>query len=612
MELNVRKGDDRFAPPGAYRELEARLSRRSHELSEIPAVVVSCFDRSTRMLPFVLYDKFMFPAGARTIAGALYQTGFVRTRAVFQLWNPNFRPSQARFDAKAPELLLLSTMQMHAERAYEAIRDAWTMGEDRPLILVGGPKSPHEPHHFWPLRGRNGQAIGPDAVITGEAYVLLDLLNVLMGYRCNGRSMRSAFEHARKEGALQSVPGLLYLEPGATLEEPELIDTGLQRLVQHLDEMPHEVTGLGLLERPHRGVGLRPTPLEDSAVRSYTPIASILLTQGCKFNCSYCPIPTLNQRSWRFRTPDSTVHELRSVYERYRIKYFFGTDDNFFNRRPATEEMLTALAAATTGSRRLGARIRIATEATQFDTYKNRDLLPVAARAGLFAIWFGIEDLTAELVNKGQKPAVTTELFRILHENKISPMAMMMFHEGQPYRTRDSLYGLKNQISFLRRAGAVSIQCTVHTPAVGTREYETTFNTGRVIRYLGNREIPASKFDGNHVLVLGSEPAWKRQLAVLGAYSSFYNPLNFFRAYRNKDTRLWKRRLGYQAVGMMAVVWTAIKIAPYIFRLMVLRASCHDGPPTWNVPIRSPKDAFPRMPVNVRAKPVSEPAQAGS
>src|SRR5262249_39818587 len=144
-------------------------------------------------------------------------TGFVRTRAVFQLWNPNFRPSQARFDAKTPELLLLSTMQMHAERAYEAIRDAWTMGKDRPLILVGGPKSPHEPHHFWPLRGRNGQAIGPDAVITGEAYILLDLLHVLMGYRYNGRSMRAAFEHARKEGALKSVPGLVYLEPGATL-----------------------------------------------------------------------------------------------------------------------------------------------------------------------------------------------------------------------------------------------------------------------------------------------------------------------------------------------------------------------------------------------------------
>src|SRR5689334_11606503 len=143
MELAVRKGGDTFVPAGAYRDLEARLRRRS-ELAEVPAVVLSTFDRSTRLLPFVLYDTAIFPAGARTIAGALYQAGFTRTRAVFQLWNPNFRPSEARFDAKAPELLLLSTMQMHAERAYEAIREAWTMEEERPLILVGGPKSPHE------------------------------------------------------------------------------------------------------------------------------------------------------------------------------------------------------------------------------------------------------------------------------------------------------------------------------------------------------------------------------------------------------------------------------------------------------------------------------------
>jgi hypothetical protein len=54
----------------------------------------------------------------------------------------------------------------------------------------------------------------------------------------------------------------------------------------------------------------------------------------------------------------------------------------------------------------------------------------------------------------------------------------------------------------------------------------------------------------------------------------------------------------------MAVAWTTIKIAPYILRLMFLRTSCHDGAPTWNVPIRSPEDAFPRMPVSFHGKRV--------
>ena len=55
-------------------------------------------------------------------------------------------------------------------------------------------------------------------------------------------------------------------------------------------------------------------------------------------------------------------------------------------------------------------RIRFATEATQVDTYKHRDLLLLGKLAGLRALWFGIEDLTATLVNKGQKPEMTVAL----------------------------------------------------------------------------------------------------------------------------------------------------------------------------------------------------------
>ena len=95
MELAVRKGSDRFVKPGAYTALQARLRGRSSTLAEVPTVVLSAFDRSTRLLPFVFYDSFMFPAGASAIANALHQAGFARTRAVFELWNPNFRPSRA-------------------------------------------------------------------------------------------------------------------------------------------------------------------------------------------------------------------------------------------------------------------------------------------------------------------------------------------------------------------------------------------------------------------------------------------------------------------------------------------------------------------------------------
>jgi radical SAM superfamily enzyme YgiQ (UPF0313 family) len=600
MELTYRRGPDAFVPCGAYRRLEVELREHAAALAEVPAVVLSCLDPRTRMLPFVLYDRMIFPAGARAVAGALLQAGFSRTRAVFQLWNPNFRPGQARIDGRPVQMLLVSSMQIHGDAASAAIRDAWTMGDDRPLILAGGPKAHYEPYTYWPQGGPDGP-IGPDVVCTGEAYVLLDLLRVLVAFHRKGEHIRRAFERARLSGALNGVPGLVYLAPGASHREPALVDTGLQRLVQHLDEMPHEVSGLSVLEPPGRKAGLATAPLADGQVRAHARICSLLVTQGCKFNCSYCPIPAVNQKTWRFRSPEGLARELASVRERFGIKYYFGTDDNFFNRRQTALEFFEVLARTRIArGKRLGHQVRWGTEATQHDTWKNRDLLPLARKAGLAAVWFGIEDLTADLVNKGQKPEVTAELFPLMHRHQILPMAMMMFHETQPFASPGSLAGITNQIDFLRNAGAVTVQVTIHNPAAGTREYERTFESGRVLARLGKREISQSLYyDGNHLLVLGKWPAWRRQLQLLGAYFRFYNPLNLWRAGRAGGPMRWYR-VAFQLAGFVGAVRTAWRMLPYAWRLLVGKKQFHtQAPPLTHVPVRLAPGAFARVPAGV-------------
>ena len=529
------------------------------------------------------------------MAAALHQAGFSRTRAVFQLWNPRFRPSAARIDGRAPQIFLVSSMQIHSRCAQDLIRDAWTMGDDRPLIVVGGPKAVYEPYHYWSIPGDAGSS-APDVAVTGEVYVLLELLSALVNLRGRTETMREAFERARREGVLESIPGLVYLARGASVREPVVIDTGLQRLVQDLDELPHEATGLSLLEPPHHETGLSPQPLPDSRVRRHAPITSLLMTQGCKFTCSYCPIPAANQKSWRLRSPERLTEEIRTIHERFGIRYFFGSDDNFFNRRETAEQILSAMARSKAAGRPFRSRIRLATEATQFDTYRNRDLLPLARDAGMNAIWFGIEDLTASLINKGQKPAATIELFRLMREQKISPMAMLMFHDGQPFYTRESLYGMSNQVEFLRKAGAVSLQWTSHIPSVGTREYENTYRSGRVIKRVGRYEIPESKIDGNHVLVAGEGAPWKRQLMLLGGYVAFYNPWNFVRALKRDGSPLRRKRIDYQVGGMLVTVWTALRTAPYVFRLMTGRLEYHTTEPLLEtVPVRRPPGSFSQL-----------------
>lgn len=598
MELAYRKGRDAYVPTGAYRQLESRLRNMKEMLAEIPAVVLSAFDRSTRLMPFVLYDKWIFPAGARAVAGALYQAGFERTRAVFQLWNPNFKPSEARIDGRPPQILLISSMQLHSLTAMEAIKDAWRMGEERPLILVGGAKAFHEPYQFWPMQTPTGPG-GADAVVTGEVYILLDLLDKVLEFHEPGEHVRTAYERARRSGVLDEVPGLVYLAPDASWEEPALIDTGLQRLVQHLDELPDEVSGLSLLEPPHRGRGLAPRPLADKQVRRNCTIVSLQITQGCKFTCSYCPIPSLNQKTWRYRSPEGLVHQFKSVRERFGVKFFFGADDNFLNRRETAVEFFEALAQARlSNGKRLGRHIQWGTEATQFDTYKNLDLLPIARQAGLGGIWFGIEDLTAELINKGQKPEKTVEVFREMHKHKIAPMAMMMFHDGQPFETPPgSLYGLANQMDFLRKAGAMSVQVTVHIPAIGTKEYENTYNTGRVVKSIGDHALVNPQIDGSHVMVAGKTPLWQKQMEMVLGYFRFYNPVNLFRALRADGSPLRKIRFGYQVIGFLGTLYSLFVLMPFILRLMFKKTTFHKkAPPASWVPVRAAKGSFVRFP----------------
>ena len=46
---------------------------------------------------------------------------------------------------------MVSAMQIHSEPAYRLIRDAWQLGDNRPLILAGGPKAVYEPWDFFGL-----------------------------------------------------------------------------------------------------------------------------------------------------------------------------------------------------------------------------------------------------------------------------------------------------------------------------------------------------------------------------------------------------------------------------------------------------------------------------
>lgn len=602
MELPRRKGDE-LLPPGALRDLVGRLRilSRSHDL----ATVIACaFDRQTRMLPFIYADMNMAPAGVRAIGSALVDSGFEKTRIVLQQWNRNFRPSEMRLDGRIPDLFLVSSMQIHTAEFKELLRDACRIdAAHRPLIIAGGPKAIYEPWDCFNVDPR-GQ-FGADVAVTGEEYVLLSLLEILLSLRGSRESLRSAFFRAKEAGLLDGIPGLVYPVTEQADVATELVDTGIQRLVGNLDELPHPMLGYRILETPSRRTTLS-APVPDHRIRRLTPISSLVLTFGCKFSCAYCPIPAYNQRQHRLKSGARIEDEMLRIREAFGITFFFGADDNFFNNRQRTLEICETLAKGPVAERHPAGRIKWGTEVTVHDTVAmGHDNLRVVRRAGVRALWLGVEDMTATLVRKGQSVDKTTEAFQLLSGLGIMPMPMMMHHDSQPLYTPGKLYGLLNQVNHLRKNGAITMQVTMLSPATGSKLYEETFESGLAYEKVGNRKVENHMRDANYVIASRAPKPWKKQFNILVAYLFFYNPIRFLVALVRSKSRYWFADSFIQLCGIYGVMHNIRRTFGWMLQLMRGKITRTTHVPRSPLPMRSPEGseaphALPGTPVSLR------------
>ena len=144
-------------------------------------------------------------------------------------------------------------------------------------------------------------------------------------------------------------------------------------------------------------------------------------------------------------------------------------------------------------------------------------------------MWLGVEDMTATLVKKAQDKDKTELAFRLLRENNILPMPMMMHHDSQPLVTWKSNYGLLNQIRLLRKAGSITTQVMMLTPAPGSKWYENV-RLGTAFSKAGDVTVEPHIMDGNYVVASNHARPWVKQINLLVAYTYFFNPIRLLGA----------------------------------------------------------------------------------
>jgi hypothetical protein len=225
------------------------------------------------------------------------------------------------------------------------------------------------------------------------------------------------------------------------------------------------------------------------------------------------------------KSGERIADEMEQIGKEYRLTNFFGTDDNFFNDTKRTLEIAETLARKAASGKRPFTSLRYFTEATVHDTIRIQEHLPLIRQSGLRAVWMGVEDLTGTLVKKGQNESKTLEAFRLLRENGIYPIPMMMHHDSQPLVSWKSNYGIINQLRTLRKAGAIYTQVLMLSPAPGSKWYEETFTSGLAFDSVDGNKVEQWISDGNYVVASKHRRPWLKQLNLLLAYTYFFNPL---------------------------------------------------------------------------------------
>ncbi|HVC44008.1 MAG TPA: radical SAM protein [Candidatus Binataceae bacterium] len=148
-------------------------------------------------------------------------------------------------------------------------------------------------------------------------------------------------------------------------------------------------------------------------------MTTIDTSRGCPFTCSYCSVKNVMGRTMRSREPNSVVNWVRDAARNHGITSLFLVDDDFF-RSPRWEEILTGLVEVKKEFPELSFMMQVDVDASCYANTaegetesakhrRSRRFVDLAAKAGCYQAFVGIESLNPDNLNHATKYQNTDE-----------------------------------------------------------------------------------------------------------------------------------------------------------------------------------------------------------
>lgn len=162
-------------------------------------------------------------------------------------------------------------------------------------------------------------------------------------------------------------------------------------------------------------------------------MASILTSRGCMMGCSFCSHRQFWRGTWRARTPENVIEEIRELVEVHEVEFITLIDPYPTNDRDRWEHLLDLLIAE-----QFPAKFLMETRVE--DIIRDADILPKYRDAGMIHLYLGAEASTDEMLeslNKGTDVDMNKRALDLAREHDIMTEASFMV--GGPTETWESI-----------------------------------------------------------------------------------------------------------------------------------------------------------------------------
>ncbi len=335
----------------------------------------------------------------------------------------------------------------------------------------------------------------------------------------------------------EAVEGLVYRDDkGAIVRNPD------RNFIKNLDDIPIPDRSYIQMDRYSN------FPRKSTWYTRKKPIASIITSRGCPYDCVFCSTKVMWRRRWRGSSVERVIEEIEYLEREYGVKEVTIFDDQFFARKDRVRDFCNYFIARKE-------KISFSYDAGTSPWLVDKEMLALLKRAGFYAIRFPIESGNADTMAYVNKPVDLKESLELIREaNRLGFWTSGNFIIGFPYEEREHI---EDTIRYAYNSGLDFASFIAARPHKGSEMYETFKKEGLLDKGIVHTSIyDVSDYDTTHFT------AQEITDIIQGAARGWYvNKMKFFMRPKNFRTAFLPKLQSWDdALYMVRMVWRLFQI----------------------------------------------------